>query len=223
MMPSETEFRLSDSSFLGIANVVVLNYVQLFIFFVVTFVANADKHENVFGGFPHCVHGDLLFCHVVLNSHLLRESVNIVLSVGVISKIISLEHPLLIVPSFKPANHWVWVTFFGDVLMSPFIILCLIDIEWFIIRSWRVIIIRQFVSIIIVSAKLLNAEIFSISKGLYFSLIRFFVEEVMRSSSELMFFQVQNSDAVSSRLNHDGFSFAQHTESIHWLFEDMLK
>jgi hypothetical protein len=105
MMPSKTKFSLSDSSFLCIANVVVLNYVQLFVLLVVGFVANADKHENIFGGFPHCVYSNLLFGHVVLNSHLLRESVNIVLSVGVISKIISLEHPLLIVSSFEPANH----------------------------------------------------------------------------------------------------------------------
>jgi hypothetical protein len=98
--------------------------------------------------------------------------------------------------------------------VSPFIILCLINIEWFIVRSWRVIIIRQFVSIVIVSAELLNAEIFCISKGLYFSLIRFFVEEMMRSTSELMFFQVYNSDAVSSSFNNNSFSLVQHTERV---------
>lgn len=155
-MPSKTEFCLSNSSCLCITNVVVLNYVQLFIFLIVTFVTNANKHKSVFGSLPHCIHSNLLFGHVVLNSHLLRESIDIILSIWIISNIISFEHPFLIVSGFEPTNHWVGITFFWDVFVSPFIIFSLINIEWFIIRSWRVIIIRQFVSIVIISTEFLN-------------------------------------------------------------------
>ena len=178
------------------------------ILFVITFIADANEHKYIFRCLPHCVHCNLLFGHVVLNSHLLRESVNIILSVWIISQIISFKHPLLVVSGFEPTNHWVWVTFFRDVFVSPFIVFGFINIKWFIIWPWWIIIIRQLVSIVVISTKLLNTKIFSISESLNFSLIRFFVKKMMRRSSELMLFKVKNSNAISSCFNHDGFSFA---------------
>jgi hypothetical protein len=89
---------------------------------------------------------------------------------------------------FEPTHHGVSVSFFRDIFMSPLVIFCLVNIEWLICRPWRIIVIRQFISIIIVSSEFLNAQIFCIAIGDYLGLIWLLIEKVVRCSSKLMFF-----------------------------------
>jgi hypothetical protein len=187
-MPPKTELSLPHCSLLCVANVVVLDYIFFFHFLVVSFITNAYKHKNILWSFPHCIHGNLLFSHIVLNTHLLRESVDVIFSIGVISNVVSFKHPFLVMSCFEPTHHGVSVSFFRDILMSPLFIFCLVNIEWLFSRPWRIIVIRQFIPIVIVSSEFLNAQIFCIAIGDYLGLIWLLIEKVVRCSSKLMFF-----------------------------------
>jgi len=113
------------------------------------------------------------FIYTVWNSQLSRESVNIVFSFWIISNIISLKHPFIAVIRFflKQANHRMRVSFFADLKMSPFLLFSFINIEWFIWLAKRIIVIRQFVSIVILTSELLNTQVFCSFKGYDFGLI----------------------------------------------------
>ena len=128
-MPAKREISLSCLACFSVADKIILNYAQLFIFLIVCLVTNADKHKNIFRHFPHSVHSYLYLDHIVRHSHFLSEFINVVLSIWIVPQVICLKHPLLVVSSLEPTNHRVWVSFFWYILVGPFIVLGLIYIK----------------------------------------------------------------------------------------------
>lgn len=153
---AEWAFGLSDVSGFGITDVVVLNNSKLFIFLIVSLVADTDQHEAVLSSLPHGVHGYLDSVHSIGKTDLLLEFPDIEFSVGIISEIIGFELPFIIVSGFEPGHHWVMIGLLNDVLISPFIVLWAVYVERLVVLLGRIIIITELESIVIVSAIFLN-------------------------------------------------------------------
>ena len=81
---------------------------------------------------------------VVRKTDFLFESVRFVadgLTLLVFSQVESSEIPLLIVSGFEPSNHGMMVGLLNNVLISPFSVMGIKNLEWFIIFFWRIIVV----------------------------------------------------------------------------------
>lgn len=105
MVPAERELSLSNSASFCLADVIVLYHSELFIYLILSFVANANKHETILSALPESIEGHLDFGHVVRNADLLGKLVNGELALGVVPHIIGLELPFVIVPGLEPCYH----------------------------------------------------------------------------------------------------------------------
>lgn len=70
------------------------------------------------------------------------ELVNIQLSVGIISQIIGPEFPFVVLSGFEPCHHRVLVGLLCDVLVSPFVVFGVENVEWLVVFLQRVVEVR---------------------------------------------------------------------------------
>lgn len=191
LMPPEREISLPYYSCLGVADIVVLYNTQLLVLLFVSFVADADKHEAVLGGFPERVQGQLDLGHVVGLAYFLREFVDVQFAFGVISHVVSLELPLLVVSRLEPSDHRVLVGSPHLVLVGPLVVLRFIHVNWLTIHQQRVTVIAQFEPVVVVPSLLLDAQVVRLWECYYHCLVRLLIEKVMRGPLKLVALQVQ--------------------------------
>ena len=136
MVLSERELGFSDDSSLDVHDVIILNDSQIFVLVFFIFVADTDKHETVSCCFPHCIQSALNVRKVVRKTDFLFESVRFVadrFSFFVFSQIVGSEVPFLVMSDFEPSHHWMMVGLLDYVLVCPFSVFGIEDIERLII------------------------------------------------------------------------------------------
>lgn len=131
MKLSKCELCLSNFILSNIKNKIVLNHSRGFILLVICFVTDTNEHEWTFCSLPHGIHSYLHCSHSIRNTNLLFHFVNFKFSVRIISKIISPELPLIIVPCFKPSHHRMMIGLFNNILICPFFFFRWVYIKWY--------------------------------------------------------------------------------------------
>jgi hypothetical protein len=106
LVPSKRKFSLTNGSCLGIKDVIILNNIKILVFMILfSLVANANQHETIFCGFPHCVHGALNVSDTIRDTDFVFDFVDVEFAFRVISEVVSFEVPVLVVTGLKPAYH----------------------------------------------------------------------------------------------------------------------
>ncbi len=164
MVPAKAELSLTDCPRFGLANIIVLNDIELLVNMLFALVADTYEHEDIFSAFPHGVECDLGFGHVVGDTNLLWKLILHDLALGVIPDLISLELPLIIMSRLEPRNHRVLVSFFYLMLIRPLVVLGLVNAERLALEVQRVFVVAQLESVIVVSALLLDAQVAGLGK-----------------------------------------------------------
>lgn len=165
MVPAKAELCLTDSARFCLADIVVLDHVELLVGLLLPLVTDTYEHENVLSALPHGVEGDLDFGHVVRNSDLLGKFVVREFAFGVIRYLISLELPLIIMSRLEPRDHRVLVGFLYLVLIRPFIVFGLVNTKRFALKVQRVLVIAQLESVVVIAALLLDAQVAGFREG----------------------------------------------------------